>query len=77
MSPDRYEHDPDSGDFSTQTSSAKILRVLRQLEPVTTTELAEEIGVHRNTARYRLKKLEEQGKVKKEDFGRTFVWQSV
>ncbi|PCR88669.1 helix-turn-helix domain-containing protein [Natrinema ejinorense] len=76
MPSDRFQHDSSSGDFSPQTSSGKILRVVRRLEPASTGEIADELEVHRNTARYRLKKLEDQRKVEKEEIGGAFVWRS-
>ncbi|ELY86452.1 winged helix-turn-helix domain-containing protein [Natrialba taiwanensis] len=77
MPPDRFDHDPNTGDFSSQIPTTRILDIVRLNEPVSTGEVANELDCHRNTARYRLKKLEEGGQVEKEKIGQQFVWRSV
>lgn len=43
-------------------------------EPAATSEVADEVGVSRQEADRRLRKLESQGKVKKKKVGVSLVW---
>lgn len=66
----------DSDDFGRKYSSSQFLSVVQEKGPVTTGEVATEIGCHRNTARDQLKRLANQNRIKKQKIGQDFVWQS-
>lgn len=65
----------DEGDYDEEYSDSDILAVVRANEPIGTGAVAEEVGCHRNTARGRLKELEENGAVERiEGVGPGWGW---
>lgn len=65
----------DDGDYEDEYSDSDILAVVRANEPIGTGAVAEEIGCHRNTARARLKQLEERGAINRiEGVGPGWGW---
>lgn len=66
-----------SGEFDSEYSTNKFLDAVRRLEPTTTGEVANEVDCHRNTARLRLKDLEERGRISKAEIGQEFVWRAI
>ena len=69
------ERDRDnSGRFKPQVSDAEILEAVREHEPAGTSEVGEAVGVARQNADYRLRRLEEEGKVRGKKVGRSLVW---
>ncbi|ADB63982.1 helix-turn-helix transcriptional regulator [Haloterrigena sp. SYSU A558-1] len=75
MPPDR-QRDETSGRFDSEYTSNRFLEAVRRLGPTTTGEVSNELDCHRNTARRRLKELEEQGRIEKEEIGQEFVWRA-
>lgn len=62
------------GPFEKQHSDDDILEYVAANEIVTTKEVAEHFEYHLQTARRRLKALEREGRLKKKDVGKRFVW---
>lgn len=63
------------GDYEEEYSDSDILSVVRQHEPIGTGAVADELDCHRNTARNRLKKLEERDAVERiEGVGPGWGW---
>lgn len=63
-----------SGPFEKQHSDTELLEFVEANEVVTTKEVAEHFDYHLQTARRRLKALEEEGTLNKKDVGKRFVW---
>jgi predicted ArsR family transcriptional regulator len=63
-----------SGPFEKQHSDEALLEFIEQGEVVTTKEVADHFDYHLQTARRRLKTLEQDGQLKKKDVGKRFVW---
>lgn len=53
---------------------SEYIAAVRDLEPAGTSEVAERVGVERQSADYRLRKLEEAGKVRSKKIGNTLAW---
>lgn len=66
--------DERSGPFEEQHSDEDILEFVETNEVVTTKEVAEHFDYHIQTARRRLKSIEQDGKLNKKDVGKRFVW---
>lgn len=47
---------------------------IRDHSPATTSEIAEAVGVTRQGADYRLRRLEEEGKVESQMIGNSLIW---
>ncbi|MFC3957573.1 winged helix-turn-helix domain-containing protein [Halovivax cerinus] len=62
------------GLLGVNRSEDEYLDAVREFEPAATSEVAEETGVTRQGADYRLRQLEEQGKVKSKMVGNSLVW---
>jgi DeoR/GlpR family transcriptional regulator of sugar metabolism len=62
------------GPFEKQHSDDALLAFIEQEEVVTTKEVADHFHYHLQTARRRLKALEQEGRVQKKDVGKRFVW---
>lgn len=63
-----------SGPFEERVSDEEILAFIEQEEVVTTKEVAEEFDYHLQTARRRLKQLNQDGEIRQKDVGKRFVW---
>lgn len=63
-----------SGPFEEQVSDEEILQFIEQEEVVTTKEVAEEFDYHLQTARRRLKSLNQEDEIRQKDVGKRFVW---
>lgn len=63
-----------SGPFEKQHSDDDILEFVKANEVATTKEVAEHFDYHLQTARRRLKTLEQEGRLNKKDVGKRFVW---
>jgi predicted transcriptional regulator len=50
------------------------LEAVRDNEPAATSEVAEQVCVTRQGADYRLRRLKEQGKVRKKKAGNSLIW---
>jgi predicted transcriptional regulator len=69
------ERDRDSsGRFKPEVSEKEILEAVREHEPAGTGEVGEAIGLARQNADYRLRRLEEEGEVESKKVGRSLVW---
>ena len=60
--------------FEEQYSDDELLEFVKENEVVTTREIADHFDYHLQTARRRLKSIEDDGEVKKKDVGKRFVW---
>lgn len=70
---DERERD-DGGRFEPEHTDREVLEAVRKHEPAGTSEVATELGIERQSADYRLRKLEEAGKVSNKKIGRTLAW---
>ncbi|MFC7250174.1 DeoR family transcriptional regulator [Halomicroarcula sp. GCM10025324] len=68
------EDESDGEYFVEKASDEDILNYVKQEEVVTTKEVAEHFEYHLQTARRRLKGLEEEGELRKKDAGKRLVW---
>jgi predicted ArsR family transcriptional regulator len=68
------EDESDEEYFVEKVSDEEILSFIAQEEVVTTKEVADHFEYHLQTARRRLKELEEDGKLLVKDVGKRFVW---
>lgn len=68
-----FRRDPDTGRRLPEHSDADLLTLLEDHGPLSTRAVADEMGYHIETTRYRLQKLEQEGKVEHID-AREFVW---
>lgn len=66
--------DTRSGPFEKQHSDEELLMFVDANEVVTTKEVAEHFDYHLQTARRRLKALEQEERLNKKDVGKGFVW---
>lgn len=66
--------DDRSGPFEKHHSDAELLAFVADEEVVTTKEVAEHFDYHIQTARRRLKALEQEGKLNKKDVSKRYVW---
>lgn len=55
-------------------SDKEYLDAVRELEPAGTSEIAEAVGVARQSADYRMRKLEAHGKVTSKKIGNSLAW---
>jgi predicted transcriptional regulator len=72
MSRDRARND--SGQYEASVPDNEILEAVGELEPAGTSEVGEAVGLARQNADYRLRKLADAGDVSKKKVGRTLVW---
>jgi predicted transcriptional regulator len=52
----------------------EVLEAVREAEPAATKEIAEALGIVRQSADYRLRQLEEEGSVRSKMVGNSLVW---
>lgn len=55
-------------------SEREYLDAVRELQPAGTAEVAEHVGVERQSADYRLRKLETDGRVRSKKIGNSLAW---
>lgn len=67
----------DHGRYNPKHPDEEILEAVKEHEPAGTQEIADEIGIARQSADYRLRQLEESGQVSKKKVGRSLVWSVV
>lgn len=73
MSEDRTRDD--TGRFQSEFDDDDIIEVISDLQPTAgTSDIAQELGVTRQSADYRLRKLQEEGRIRSETVGRTLIW---
>ena len=66
----RDEH----GRYNPEHSEAEIIDAVRKHEPAGTQEVADELGIARQSADYRLRQLVDVGNISKKKVGRSLVW---
>lgn len=66
--------DTEKEPFQQHHSDEDLLKYVEENEVVTTREVAEHFDYHLQTARRRLKSLEERDEIKSKDVGKRFVW---
>ncbi|WP_122090901.1 winged helix-turn-helix domain-containing protein [Halalkalicoccus subterraneus] len=62
------------GQFSPSNSDDEFVAAVRTHEPAATSEVADELGVTRQNADQRLRKLDEAGRVNRKKIGASLVW---
>lgn len=67
----------DHGRYTAKHSDNEIVNAVREHEPAGTQEIADEIGIARQSADYRLRRLEEAGHISKKKVGRSLIWSVV
>lgn len=68
------DRDKDTGQFTEQFPVSAFVVAVEELEPTTTSSVAEEVGCSYDLAYRRLKELEEAGEVVAMEVGNTFLW---
>jgi predicted transcriptional regulator len=63
-----------TGEISQKYADDEYLNAVRENEPAGTSEVAEAVGVERQSADYRLRKLEDEGHVNSKMVGNSLVW---
>lgn len=66
-----------SESITDRHSDEEYLEAVRQHEPAATSEIAEAVGVTRQSADYRLRQLEDDGRVESETIGNSLAWRLV
>ncbi|WP_238479921.1 transcriptional regulator [Natranaeroarchaeum sulfidigenes] len=62
------------GRFSAKHSDDEVLDTVRKHGPAGTTDVAEELGIKRPSADYRLRQFETDGKVESKMIGNSLAW---
>lgn len=62
------------GRFAAKHTDEDVLEAVRVHEPAATTEIADELGIERPSADYRLRQLEEAGRVTSKKIGNSLAW---
>lgn len=65
------------GTYAPTVSDDEIIEAVEENQPAGTSDVGKAVGMSRQNADYRLRKLEEQGKVRKKKIGRTLAWSIV
>ena len=69
------ERDRDSsGRFKPEVSDEEILDAVRNHEPAGTSEVVDAVGLARQNADYRLRQLEDEGRIESKKVGQSLVW---
>ncbi|WP_460918340.1 helix-turn-helix domain-containing protein [Salinarchaeum chitinilyticum] len=64
----------DNGRFERNVSDNEVLAAVEKHAPAGTTEVADELGIARQSADYRLRQLQERGLVSSKKIGGTLAW---
>lgn len=72
MGEDRERNE--GGRFEPEHSDEDVLNEVREHEPAGTKEVADELGIARQSADYRLRRLLDEGRVSKKKVGNSLVW---
>lgn len=70
------ERDKD-GQFKPKYVDEDIIQAVRKHEPAGTQEVVDELGIARQSADYRLRKLTDENEVKSEKVGNSLIWTKV
>lgn len=62
------------GRFAPKYTEGEVLAAVRKYEPAATSEIADELGIKRPSADYRLRQLEDEGKVASKKIGASLAW---
>lgn len=66
--------DEETGRFTPAVSDDEVLEAVRVHEPAATSEVADELGIARQSADYRLRQLLDRGDVERKKIGASAVW---
>ena len=69
-----FEQNRESGKIEEQYPDQEFLDAVEEHDPASTSEVADAVGCTRRNALNRLKTLEDAGRIKGKDVGRSFVW---
>jgi len=72
MNGDRERNE--SGQYEPEYTDDEIIQAIRSNEPAGTQEVADELGLARQSVDYRLRKLLDQGRVEKQKIGNSLAW---
>jgi predicted transcriptional regulator len=67
----------EQGRFSPEHADADVLVAVRNHNPAATSEVADDLGIARQSADYRLRKLAEEGQVHRKKIGASAMWTPV
>lgn len=70
---DERERDED-GKYTPKHSDEDIIQAVKRLEPASTQEVADELGVARQSADYRLRQLSKADLIQKQKIGNSLAW---
>lgn len=68
------DRDEESGKFTQQYESEAFLKAVSSINNATTSRIADEVGCSYDLAYRRLKSLEEENEVEREEVGGSFIW---
>lgn len=68
------ERDEETQRFEASYDEAAFLAAIRDLDMPTTPDVAREVGCDRNTAYYRLNRLEDADRIESQEVGGALVW---
>lgn len=68
------DRDPKSGQFTPVIDDDEIIEAVREHEPAATSEVGDAVGLQRQNADYRLRQLEEEGRVSSKKVGNSLAW---
>lgn len=74
MGNDDRGRDPESGQFTPVIEDEEIIEAVREHEPAATSEVGDAVGLQRQNADYRLRQLEEEGRVSSKKVGNSLAW---
>lgn len=63
-----------NGRFKGEVSESDVVAAVRSYDPAATSEVADELGIERQSADYRLRKLRDSGDVCSKKIGASLVW---
>jgi predicted transcriptional regulator len=72
-----YNERDDTGQYAAKYAEEDVLAAVREHAPAATREIAETVGFARQNADYRLRRLADEGKVRRKKVGPTLVWMPV
>ncbi|ELY76174.1 winged helix-turn-helix transcriptional regulator [Natrinema pallidum] len=72
MDEDRERNE--DGRFEPEHTDEEVFNAVRKHEPAGTKEVADELGIARQSADYRLRRLLDNGRVSKKKVGNSLVW---
>lgn len=64
----------EGGQFETEYTNEEVMEAVAENEPASTTEVADELGIARQSADYRLRRLLDDERVSKKKVGNSLVW---